>query len=426
MKKLTLIFLLVLCGFLPVDAQSYVWKIAGKMTRPVWGGQLAYDIKTQGNLIYILGGYSDSTQTSVDLVQEYDIAKNSWRIVGHMKKPRMDFVADIWNNSIMYFGDSLVYNKTLESFNFKSGDSTSVVYDSTNNNFGRSYSTGHIVGDTLYVVGGVPLVGPMLPYIVGYDLSQKKVILNSSELTSQNNRPRQHMSFIIGSNIYIFGGAMIGISNSISQFNIPAKTLTNLSVSLLEHRAAGAAVYNPIIQKGFIIGGYNEISKALLSVEQVTIQKDGTLSITPGPQLNTARTNLMAVNYKGKVVVIGGKDENGKVVSDVELLDTLTAVRDAGKKLPAEFALHQNYPNPFNPGTAIRFDLAKPASISLDVYSVLGQRITILEKGDYQAGSYSTAWNGKDGFNNTVPSGIYFLQLRAGNFIQTRKMVLLK
>jgi FlgD Ig-like domain/Kelch motif len=425
MKKLMLIFLM-LCGTVPVGAQKYIWKIAGQMTHPVWGGQLAYDIKSQGNLIYILGGYSDSTRKSVDWIQEYDIANNKWSIVGHMKRPREQFVADIWNNQIMYFGDSLVNNTTLESWDFKTANSIPVIFDSTNSNFDRSYSTGHIVGNNLYIVGGLSPTGTTLPYIVGYDLMQKQVTLTSKEITS-SGKPRQHMSFIIGDNIYIFGGATIGISDSTNRFNIPTTTLSTLSVNLLEHRAAGAAVYNPIIQKGFIIGGYNETNKAMATVEQVTIGQDGTLSIISFPSLNKARTDLMAVNYKGRVVVIGGKDENGKSVPEVELLDTLvTSVVVSRNDIPADFALHQNYPNPFNPSTIIVFDLAKPAHISLNIYSVLGQYVKTLETGDYQAGSFKSVWNGKDKFNNTVPSGIYFLQLRAGNFMQTRKMIMLK
>ncbi|MCL4547839.1 MAG: T9SS type A sorting domain-containing protein, partial [Bacteroidetes bacterium] len=266
-----------------------------------------------------------------------------------------------------------------------------------------------------------------LPYIVEYNLSSKQTVFMFN--SPSPDPPRQHMTFIVGDNIYIFGGVTNGVMNSVQRFNIPTQQLTTLPNKLIEARAGGAAVYNPISQRGFIIGGYNETNKALASVEQVVVNQDGSISITSDPKLklNKARTNLMAVNYKGKVAVFGGKDANGKVVPDVEILEDTTATGvHTENVLPTEDKLYQNYPNPFNPSTTITFQLAKTASVSLDIYSVIAQHIVTLSSGEFSAGTYSIHWNGEDKFNNLVPSGIYFLQLRAGNFIQTRKMVLLK
>jgi hypothetical protein len=238
------------------------------------------------------------------------------------------------------------------------------------------------------------------------------------------------MTFIVGDNIYIFGGVMNGVMNSIQKFNISTQNLSDVLNRLYEVRAAGSAVYNPLSQKGFIIGGYNEKLNAMNSVEQIEIMQDGTLKITQIQPMTYARTNLMAVAYRnGLVAVFGGRTDrghSGKTVPYVELLIENSNSTENEKYFPKDFELYQNFPNPFNPSTSIAFAISKRSSISLDVYSLLGEHIITLISGDYEPGKYLKEWNAADKFNKKVPSGIYFLQLRTGNFIQTKKMVLLK
>jgi hypothetical protein len=102
---------------------------------------------------------------------------------------------------------------------------------------------------------------------------------------------------------------------------------------------------------------------------------------------------------------------------------TVTAI---GSPRPRQTALLQNVPNPFNPTTTIRFDLAAPADIRLDIYSVRGARIRTLATGAHSAGSHAVAWDGRNDRGAQVASGVYFYRLVAGRFAETRKMVLLK
>jgi hypothetical protein len=97
---------------------------------------------------------------------------------------------------------------------------------------------------------------------------------------------------------------------------------------------------------------------------------------------------------------------------------------DAGSDTPTKpevYSLSQNYPNPFNPTTEISFNLAQNSHVTLTVYNILGQAVTTLIDGDRQKGPNSVTWNA--GENAT---GIYFYKLTAGDFTQTRKMMLLK
>lgn len=89
--------------------------------------------------------------------------------------------------------------------------------------------------------------------------------------------------------------------------------------------------------------------------------------------------------------------------------------------LPTEFQLKQNYPNPFNPVTSIRFALPTASAIELEVYNIMGQRVAILQRGTLKAGWHTVNWDA-----SALPTGIYIYRLRAGEFVQSRKMMLLK
>ena len=115
-----------------------------------------------------------------------------------------------------------------------------------------------------------------------------------------------------------------------------------------------------------------------------------------------------------------------------ELGDPLTAVDGETNQLPTKFALAQNYPNPFNPVTKIRYriplspPLLKGESeaggfVTLKVYDILGNEIATLINKEQLPGEYEVEFNA-----SSLPSGVYFYQLKAGEFLKTRKMILLK
>ena len=89
--------------------------------------------------------------------------------------------------------------------------------------------------------------------------------------------------------------------------------------------------------------------------------------------------------------------------------------------LPKEWALNQNYPNPFNATTMISFALPKPGNVRLDVFNILGQRVTTLKNEFMEAGIHNVSWKSTD-----IASGVYFYRLQASDFTKTRKMTLLK
>jgi len=100
---------------------------------------------------------------------------------------------------------------------------------------------------------------------------------------------------------------------------------------------------------------------------------------------------------------------------------TVTSVEEESENIPKEFVLYQNYPNPFNPTTTIRFSLPQRDHVVLKVFDVLGREMTTLVNGELNPGEHTVVFNAKG-----LPSGVYFYQLRAGIFIQTKKMLIIK
>ena len=89
--------------------------------------------------------------------------------------------------------------------------------------------------------------------------------------------------------------------------------------------------------------------------------------------------------------------------------------------VPKRFSLDQNYPNPFNPATRIRYALPEPASARLMIYDVLGREVSLLVDRQQAAGTYEVTFEAGD-----LPSGVYFYHLRAGDYSETRKMLIVK
>jgi hypothetical protein len=90
-------------------------------------------------------------------------------------------------------------------------------------------------------------------------------------------------------------------------------------------------------------------------------------------------------------------------------------------ELPTQLTLEQNYPNPFNPSTKIKYQIPDLSFISIKVYDVLGNEVSILVSEEKIVGRYEVEFNAI-----TLPSGIYFYRLQAGSFVETKKMVLMK
>ena len=95
-------------------------------------------------------------------------------------------------------------------------------------------------------------------------------------------------------------------------------------------------------------------------------------------------------------------------------------------KLPNKFVIRQNYPNPFNPVTTLRYDLPEQSMVNIIIYDLLGREVRTLVNQTQDAGFRSVIWNATNDYGKPVSAGVYLYQIQAGEFVQTKKMVLLK
>ena len=412
MKK---IFLLLIIFVLPISAQS--WKVIGDMPHPVYGGQaIVHD-----SLIYIIGGFSYKDNTSINLIQQYNPAQNSWKVIGHMNTARYGFVAGQYLDSLVICGGAMgmMNESSIETWNY---NSSPFLYDNQAN-CGRTFSTGLVIGENLYMFGGLSMHNS--PYSFIYNIAGKKITYTNDSIFKSLHPIKQTSTYLDGK-IFIFGGISLNnfLLKSVFMFDITNNTFIQLSSELPKPRAGAAAVTFDST-RAYIIGGFNETQSTLSSVDVFKKHEEGYES-EEGPRLNYARKELMAVKFKNSIYVFGGENSSGEAVKQIERLNLVTAVIQVNTQIPNTFELEQNYPNPFNPTTQITFKIAKLSNVSLDVYSILGQHIKNLVKGELNSGKYSYTWDGTNIYGAEVASGVYIYRLTTDNFSSSKKMELLR
>jgi hypothetical protein len=111
-----------------------------------------------------------------------------------------------------------------------------------------------------------------------------------------------------------------------------------------------------------------------------------------------------------------------------DLLEYQTPVEETpgDVTLPNAYVLGQNFPNPFNPTTVIRFSLPERTHVTLSIYNILGQRVATIVDEEMLAGTHDIKWDGSTEQGRKASTGIYLYRLKAGDYIEAKKMLLLK
>ncbi|NNG27997.1 MAG: T9SS type A sorting domain-containing protein [Ignavibacteriaceae bacterium] len=191
---------------------------------------------------------------------------------------------------------------------------------------------------------------------------------------------------------------------------------------------------------GSVFGGINcnEVNPAYMySGEPVneigwinTVGEDQRMCINTGPfSLEVEKPITIIVGY----TMGQGIDPLNSVTAGIEVSafvqkfyksnfdDNILTVDEESNLVVDDFKLYQNYPNPFNPSTTISYQIPQQEFVTLKVYDILGNEIAVLVNENETAGNYEVNFNA-----SSLPSGIYFYQIKAGSFIETKKMVLVK
>ena len=121
-----------------------------------------------------------------------------------------------------------------------------------------------------------------------------------------------------------------------------------------------------------------------------------------------------------------GRDHILEETGEVTVLSAERFVLNREPVIPTIFALHQNFPNPFNPITTLGYDLPEKLFVTISIYNMLGNQIKVLVNRYEGAGFKSVQWDATDSMGRAVSAGVYLYKIEAGEFVETRKMVLLK
>jgi hypothetical protein len=418
----------------------FAWEIVSEMPFPVYGGEAI----VHNSQIYIIGGYSDSLNEALDIIQIYDPQENSWSIAEQsLNMARYGHSGCVYSGQLYIFGGGW-NNDTDDNFAMEKWDFgfNLFIYD-YRYAFNRIFSTSVLVDNDLYIFGGYPNYSvansdSSLPYLSKYNILTATI---SDSFPVNSNYPDYlpfgQMSAVVDNTILLFGGEFDGVLSSICRFNINDKSWETIG-DLLEPRAAGEAVY---INNGLIvlIGGYNEYSgiesytDGLLPLEVYDYYHQASSSQNEERHyLNYSRSELMAVVYEDSIYVFGGKNEANFSVKQVEKIclsflnfPTAVVANKYSKSLPASFQLN-NYPNPFNASTMIEFTITERSNITLEIFSITGRLVKSIVNKELTKGSYRFSWEAVDNMNYPVASGIYICKITGNYKSEARRLLLVR
>ena len=200
----------------------------------------------------------------------------------------------------------------------------------------------------------------------------------------------------------------------------------------------------PVLNSPTIENGTTVVSsESTIPIDAMVKHYDGSTYLFAVPmRLGPATGSFEFTGYSGSASLeVLGEDRTINVVDGIfedsfetyevhlyKISDVLTGVKDEEERgvVISDYSLAQNYPNPFNLETVIRYTVPVRSFIELSIYNITGDHVTTLVSSPQSAGEYSINWDGKKSDGRIVSSGIYLYQIKADNFSETRKMLLLK
>jgi len=274
-------------------------------------------------------------------------------------------------------------------------------------------------GDSIYVIAGK----------MQMTYSSNTSIFDPVSMNWQNNMGNcpfgraGHGAALVGDDIYIMGGVSYGMISDVSSL-APSSWITSLELPFALGNTSSASRGDSI----FVIGG-NTGTDATNSVLMYNTVGIGWMDFTP---LNEARESHGSIMLGGRLYIIGGgREETSERVylSSVEVFDfsTNSVSGNSGDSRPTIYSM-VNYPNPFSESTniSITSGIAKFDNLPIIIYNMLGREVARWEYPGWANGSLSLNWNGLDMNGNPLPSGVYFLKIASADLKQTQKISIVR
>jgi N-acetylneuraminic acid mutarotase len=386
------------------DPLTNTWTIKSPMPAPR-GGMSACAVD---GIIYAIGGFNDINGTALNTVEAYDPQTDTWTTKASIPTPRGIFSTSVVNGIIYAFGG---YNSrgTPSLSNVEAYDPVTDVWTIKNDMpYLRAGMTTCTYDGKIYLFGGVAYGGgPCYSTISKYN-----PVSDSWEgLSDMPYEVAFHSLSIANDKIYLIGGLNTArVPLDIVYECDPSIVLPVELVSFTGNNVNGKVLLEWKTATELNNNGF-EVQRKVAESEFATIGfVKGQGTTTNQKEYSYTDRNLVDGNYfyRLKQIDYNGSYEYSNVIEvDVRLLD--------------KFTLEQNYPNPFNPTTTIGYVLQEKSNAKLTLLNSIGEEIAVLVNKEQDKGYHKVEFDAAN-----LSSGVYFYQLKAGNFIQTRKMILVK
>ena len=233
----------------------------------------------------------------------------------------------------------------------------------------------------------------------------------SSDLFIVNNDPETDTLVVLLTGVGFILAPEISVDPIYLAFDTTAAGSSNLKL---------LTIYN--------IGNATLTISNISSTESVFSTNLTSYDIQPGDSqmVQVAFTPTEPIIYTSNLFVISNDSEMDTLIVPVSGVGIMLARIELDAQLPHILVLYPNYPNPFNPVTTLRYDLPEKVLVTITIYDMLGRQVKTLMDQTQDAGYKSLIWDATNNYGKPVSAGIYLYQIQAGEYMQTKKMVLLK
>jgi hypothetical protein len=328
------------------------------------------------------------------------------------------------NDASTFLGDTWIYDYSENSWT-QSASAPTELYP-------RFYSAFAYIGDNKVVLYGGEDNGGAFDDMWLYDAaSDTWEELDPAD--APGKRLWGQMCYIGDDKVMMYGGNVKGAESTETWvYDLSDNAWTHMNVSGPSVEIAAGAAYlgdgNAMVFGG-LNGGWSKATW-IYNLELNTWAEE--LESTPPLGNRIPAICETSMDGSSPVVVFGGRHSGGNTSDGTwEFnIDTWSPINGLEDELlnpvSAGYSLNQNYPNPFNPTTTIQYFLPKVSDVEIAVYNVVGQKVATLVNSNQPAGEHNIVWNGTNQQGIKAASGVYLFRIVAGDFVKTRKMILLK
>ena len=417
----------------PLRAQDSPWSTRSALPIP----KLALSSTVFDDKIYAIGGVTEGSEIDIygcgaipiPKMHVYDPVTDTWDTTkAEMHTGRNSFASCIVNGKIYAIGgQSISCYENLASIE---------VYDPVTNTWDttkaampekRAGLSASVVKNKIYVIGGWNYFTPMYrravmeydPVTNTWDTTRAQIPKASAYLATS----------VVDEKIYVFGGQKDDESfdsRSLLQIYDPASDTWDTTKTAMPAARSfiKSAVVNNLI---YLFGGTTNFYSGS-PMDNVWVYNTVTDTYKVLTSIPTGIVQFSIGTVNGRIYLIGGLS-NVWPLDSLQFIDNvleynpviIDAIANSDRQIFNSFTLYQNYPNPFNPKTVISYALPVTCHLDLSIYNLLGQKVATLVNKKQPAGGYKVEWDATD-----FSSGVYIYQIRAGEYNEVKKMILLK